>query len=206
MGDVADQPLDRRINRASFYTPYRQFTYATRAVFVRTSADPVAIVAAVRKAVASVAPDLPLYDLQTMEERVGGSWARHRFDAGLFTVFGAAALLLAAAGTYSVVSYAVARRTREMGIRLALGARPSAIMQLVVLEGLTFPIVGLVAGAGGALTLTPLLRASLYGIGPTDFSVFGLTTALLLGVSALACIVPALRATRADPIEALRAE
>jgi len=175
-------------------------------VFVRTSVEPSAIVPAVRKAVVSVVPGLPLYDVQTMEERAGGSWARHRFDALLFAVFGAAALLLAAVGTYAVVAYAVSRRTREMGIRMALGARPKSVVRLVVREGLTFPAVGLAIGVAGALAMTRLLQSELYGIGATDLRVFGATSALLIGVSALACVVPALRATRADPLEALRAE
>ncbi|MFI5232894.1 MAG: ADOP family duplicated permease [Gemmatimonadales bacterium] len=206
VGDVADERLDGHANRASFYTPYQQFTYAARAVFVRTAGDPLALVPAARKAVASVAPDLPLYDVQTMEQRIGGSWARHRFDAELFTVFGVVALLLAAIGTYAVVAYAVARRTREMGIRLALGARPAAVVRLVVREGLAFPSAGLAIGIVGALAVTRLLRSELYGVGTTDLRVFAVTAALLLCVSVLACIVPALRATRADPLEALRAE
>lgn len=206
VGDVADEPLDGRANRASFYTPYQQFTYAARAVFVRTAGDPMAMVPLVRKAVSAAAPDLPLYDVQTMEQRIGGSWARHRFDAVLFTVFGAAALLLAALGIYAVVAYAVSRRTREMGIRIALGARPESVVRLVVREGLTFPVAGLTIGVAGALAMTRLLQSELYGIGATDVRVFGVTAALLVGVSALACVVPAIRATRADPLEVLRAE
>jgi len=206
VGDVAYEPLDGKPNRSSFYTPYRQFTYAARAVFVRSAGDPAALVPAVRRAFATVAPDLPLYDVQTMEERIGGSWARHKFDAGLFAAFGIAALLLAALGTYAVVAYAVARRTREMGIRLALGARPESVMALVLREGLTFPLIGLAIGVGAGLGLTRLLRASLFGIGPTDPKVFALTALFLVTVSALACLIPAIRATRADPLEALRAE
>jgi predicted permease len=206
VGDVADERLDGHMNRSSVYTPYQQFTYAARAVFVRTAGDPLALVPAARKAVASVAPDLPLYDVQTMEQRIGGSWARHRFDAKLFTVFGGVALLLAAIGTYAVVGYAVARRTREMGIRMALGARPAIVVRLVVREGLTFPALGLAIGVGGALAMTRLLQSGLYGVGATDLRVFGATAVLLAAVSALACVVPALRATRADPLEALRAE
>jgi predicted permease len=206
VGDVADEPLDGGVNRASFHTPYKQFTYATRAVFVRTSTDPASIVSAVRAAVKSVAPDLALYDVQTMEERIGGSWARHRFDAGLFTAFGAVALILAAVGTFAVVSYAVTQRTREMGIRLALGARPESVVRLVVREGLIFPVIGLAVGIAGAFGLTRLLQSQLYGVAPTDLRVFAVTTVLLLGTAAFACTVPALRATRADPLDALRSE
>jgi putative ABC transport system permease protein len=206
VGDVADEPLDGRVNRASFYTPYRQFTYAARAVFVRTSGDPMAIVTAMRKAVAAAAADLPLYDVQTMEERIDGSWARHRFDADLFAAFAAAALLLAAIGIYAVVAYSVAQRTREMGIRMALGARPESVLAMVVREGMAFPAVGLAVGAVAAVGLTRLIRSSLYEVGPTDPTVFAATVALLVAVSAVACVVPAMRATAADPLEALRAE
>lgn len=167
VGDVADEPLDARSNRASFYTPYRQFTYATRAVFVRTSGDPLSIVPAVRKAVSSVAPDLPLYDVQTMEALMGGSWARHRFDAVLFACFGSAALLLAAVGTYAVVAYAVSRRTREMGIRMALGAEARSVLWLVVREGMATPAIGLFLGIAAALAMSRVLRSSLYGVGPS---------------------------------------
>ncbi len=206
VGDVADEPLDGRVNRASFYTSYRQFTYATRAVFVRTAVDPASIVPALRKAVAAAAPGLPLNDVQTMEQRAGGSWARHRFDAILFAAFGAVALILAAVGTYAVVAYAVARRTRETGIRLALGALPHEVVMLVVREGLSFPAIGLVLGIVGAVALTDVLRASLYAVQPSDPRVLGATAALLLAVSALACLIPALRATNANPADALRAE
>jgi putative ABC transport system permease protein len=206
VGDVADEPLDGHGNRASFYTPYRQFTYATRAVFVRTSGDPAAMIPAVRKAITAVMPGLPLYDVQTMEQRIGGSWARHRFDAILFAAFGIAALLLAAVGTFAVVSYAVAQRTREMGIRLALGARPESVVRLVLREGLIFPVTGLVVGIAGAIIMTKLLQSQLYGIAASDVRVYFVTAALLFATAALACLVPAVRATRADPLDALRAE
>ncbi|HEY2848817.1 MAG TPA: ADOP family duplicated permease [Gemmatimonadaceae bacterium] len=206
VGDVADEPLDGHTNRASFYTPYRQFTFASRAVFVRTAGDPLAVVPAIRAAVASAAPGLPLYDVQTMEQRMTGSWAQHEFDAALFGTFGGVALLLAALGTYAVVAYSVARRTREMGIRLALGARPKAIVWLVLRDGLTFPAIGVGVGTGAALAATALLRGSLYGVGPTDPRVFGVTAVVLTAFSMLACVVPAARATRADPLTSLRVE
>ena len=206
VGDVADEPLDGDVNRASFYTPYKQFTYATRAVFVHTTTDPTSIVPAIRAAVKSVAPDLPLYDVQTMEQRIGGSWARHRFDAGLFSAFGAVALIFAAVGTFAVVSYNVAQRTREMGIRLALGARPESVVLLVLREGLIFPLTGLAIGVAASYAMTRLLSSQLYGIGATDPRVLGATAALLVCVSALACTIPALKATQADPLDALRVE
>ncbi len=200
------EPLDASPNRASFYTPYPQFTYAWRMVLVRAAGDPMALTGALRRAVASVDPDLPLMEPMPLAERIGGSWARHRFDAALFGVFGAAALLLAASGIYAVVAHAVAQRTREMGVRLALGASRGDVVRLVVREGMALPAVGLLAGIVAALALTRLLRASLYDVTPTEPRVFAAGVATLLAAALAACLVPARRATRVDPLEALRAE
>ncbi len=204
--DVVYEPLDQHPNRASFYTPYAQFTYASRMFFLRTAGDPLAVVPDVRKALAMVDPDLSLRDVQPLADVVNGSWARHRFDAMLFGGFGLAALLLAGSGVFAVLAYAVANRTREFGIRIALGARPGAVMRQVVKEGMAFPIVGLLVGALASAGATRLLRASLYEISPLDPLVYARTTLLLLAVAAGACLVPAWRATRADPLDALRAE
>jgi ABC-type antimicrobial peptide transport system permease subunit len=141
-----------------------------------------------------------------LTQRIGGSWARQRFEAALFGSFGTAALLLAVSGIYAVVAYAVAQRTREMGIRLALGAPRGAVLRLVVSEGMTLPIAGLLAGGIAALLLTRLLRASLYEVTPTEPRVFVATVAILVGASFVACVIPARRATLVDPMEALRAE
>jgi putative ABC transport system permease protein len=131
---------------------------------------------------------------------------RHRFDAILFGAFGAVALVLAATGIFAVVAYAVERRTREIGIRMALGARAGAVVSLVVRQGTAYPALGLVAGLFGALGATRLLRASLYEVSPTEPRVL-VTTVVLLAVSAVAaCLVPARRATRVDPMVALRSE
>jgi putative ABC transport system permease protein len=206
VGDVAYQPLDQRPFQPDFYTPYTQFTYASRMVLVRTTGDPASVVTAIRAVVRSVEPDLPLFDVQTLRERLGGSWSQHRFDALLLGGFAAVALLLAASGIYGVVAYAVSQRTREMGIRLALGATPSAVLRLVVREGMALPLAGMAVGAAAALGLTRVLRASLYGVTPTDPGVFGVTLGVMLLVAVLACVVPGRRATRADPLEALRAD
>jgi len=206
VADVMYEPLDRRPNRASFYTPYPQFTYAWRYYFVRTSGDPLSLVPAIRQAVRSVAPDLPLLEVRPLTTLIGDSWTRHRFDAILFGGFGAVALLLAATGIFAVVAYAVEQRTREIGIRMALGARAGEVVSLVVQQGTLFPGIGLVVGLLGSLGATRLLRASLYEVSPTEPRVL-VATVVLLGASALlACLVPAKRATRVDPIVALRSE
>ncbi|MBX7186657.1 MAG: ABC transporter permease [Vicinamibacteria bacterium] len=206
VADVIYEPLDRQPNRASFYTPYTQFTYASRMVFLRTTGDPRSTLPDIRKAMASVDPEMALRDVRPLTEVVSGSWARHRFDALLFGAFGVGALLLAASGVFAVLSHAVQSRTREFGVRMALGADSARLLRQVVREGMAFPAAGLFVGAAAALGLTRLLQSALYEISPQEPRVFGATVILLLAASAAASIVPAWRATRTDPIEALRAE
>jgi putative ABC transport system permease protein len=203
---VAYQPLDQRPFQPDFYTPYTQFTYASRMVLVRTAGDPAGVVNAIRAVVRSVDPDLPLFDVQMLRERLGGSWSKQRFNALLLGGFAAVALLLAASGIYGVVAYAVSQRTREMGIRLALGATPGGVLRLVVREGMALPLAGMAVGLVASLGLVRVLRASLYEVSPTDPGVIGVTLGLMLVVALIACVVPGRRATRADPLEALRAE
>jgi putative ABC transport system permease protein len=206
VADVVYAPLDQRPNFASFYTPYAQFTYASRIVFVRTAGDPMSAVPQIRTAIAAVDPELAMRDVQPLTDIVSGSWTRNRFDAILFGGFGAAALLLAASGIFAVLSYAVASRTREFGIRIALGANAGRVLWHVLREGMAFPVAGLLVGVAASLAVTRLLQSSLYEMSPWEPRVFVGTTALLLVVAAAACLVPAWRATRADPMEALRAE
>jgi putative ABC transport system permease protein len=206
VGDVVYGPLDQRPNLASFYTPFTQFTYASRAVFVKTAGNPLALVPAVRKAIAIIDPELAMQDVQPLDRVVSASWARHRFDSMLFGGFGIVALLLAASGTFAVLSYAVATRGREFGIRMALGADTHRIVLLVIREGMTFPLIGLAVGALAALSLTRLLQSSLYGVSPQDPLVFVSAAALLGTVAALACLVPAWRATRNEPSAPLRSD
>jgi putative ABC transport system permease protein len=206
VGDVVYAPLDQRPNSASFYTPYAQFTYAARMVFVRTNGNPRSVVPDVRKAIASVDPELAPREVQPLTDVISGSWARNRFDAFLFGGFGSAALLLAASGIFAVLSYAVAGRTREFGIRITLGATTRRVLGHVLREGTAFPIAGLLVGVAAAFGLTRFLRSSLYEISPTEPGVFLATAALLLLVTVAACLLPAWRATRADPMEALRSE
>lgn len=206
VGDVVYAPLDQRPNLASFYTPYTQFTYASRMVFVKTVGDPMAIVPAVRKAIAGIDPELAMQDVQPLERVVSASWARHRFDAALFSGFGIMALLLAASGIFAVLSYAVATRGREFGIRMALGANTRRVLLQVVREGMVFPLVGLGVGVMASLSITRLLQSSLYAVSPWEPRVFVSTAALLAIVAVAACLVPAWRATRVDPSVALRSD
>lgn len=206
VGDVMYEPLDRPPNRASFYTPYMQFTYASRVVFLRTTGDPLAVVPAVRTALRTADPDVAMRDVQTLDDIVNGSWARTRFEARLFGGFGIAALLLAASGIFAVLAYAVANRTREFGVRIALGAKREHVMRVVLGEGLAFPVIGMLAGIAASFAATRVLRSSLYEVSPLEPRVFIGTVALLLIAAVVACLIPAWRATRADPMEAIRAE
>ncbi|HSE68879.1 MAG TPA: FtsX-like permease family protein, partial [Gemmatimonadales bacterium] len=206
VGDVVYAPLDLRPNFASFYTPYAQFTYAARMVFLRTAGDPMSVVSRVRKAVATVDPDLALQEVQPLTDIVNDSWARNRFEAILFGGCGVAALSLAASGIFAVLAYLVADRTREFGIRIALGATPRHVLWQVLREGMSFPLVGLVIGVGLSLVVTRLLRSSLYEISPQEPRVVVGTAVLLVVVSVAACLIPGWRATRADPVQALSAE
>jgi putative ABC transport system permease protein len=206
VGDVVYSPFDQAPNLASFYTPYAQFTYASRMFFLRTTGDPLSIVPEARKAVASVDPELGIRDVQSLDDVVRGSWARRRFDAILFGAFGTAALLLAGSGIFAVLAHAVANRRREFGIRSALGAQPRTVVWHVVREGMAFPLVGMLLGVIVSIAVTRLLQSTLYGISPRDPGVFATSIAVLMVAAASACLIPALRATRVDPTEAMRAD
>jgi putative ABC transport system permease protein len=206
VADVVYQPLDQSPNFASFYTPYTQFTYASRMVFLRTAGNPLSVVADVRRAIASVDPEVAMQDVRPLADLVTGSWARQRFETILFSVFGVAALLLAASGIFAVLAYAVETRTHEFGIRLALGASSARIVSEVIREGLAFPVIGLLGGLAASVAFTRVLQSSLYEISPLEPRVLLGMATLLLIVAALACLVPAWRATAADPIAALRSE
>jgi ABC-type antimicrobial peptide transport system permease subunit len=191
-----------------FYVPERQWDWADVQVVlvVRTAGDPAALAPAVVRAVRSLDPTQPIMHVRTGAEVIATATAQRRLTVMLFAAFGVVATLLAAAGVYGVLSGAVAERRREIGIRSALGATPRAIVRLVLRQGLALAGVGLVLGLGGALALTRYLRAMLFGIEPTDPMTLSATVALLVAVALAACLAPARRAMRVDPVTALRAE
>jgi putative ABC transport system permease protein len=207
VGDVAYQALDERPVQPDFYTPYQQFTYAARAVLVRArDGEPARLVPALRRAVRTVDPALALHDVRTMEDRIGSTWARRRLQTALLTGFALVAILLAAMGIYAVVAHTVTQRTREVGIRIALGATAADVVALLVRQGMALPLVGLVAGIGASLLFTRALAAMLYGVSATDPVVFAAVTLLLAAVALAACYVPARRVVRLDPLAALKTD
>ncbi|HEX5732485.1 MAG TPA: ABC transporter permease [Blastocatellia bacterium] len=188
------------------YMPASQETQWSTYLVVRTLSDPEAIVSAVRGEVSALDPELPLFEVRTMEQAVARSLATRRLTNHLLTAFAATALLLAAVGIYGVMSLNVSNRTSEFGIRMALGAEPGNILRLVLGQGMTLAAIGLGAGLLATFWITPLLASLLYGVGETDFTTFAVAALILVGVALFACYIPARRATKVDPIIALRCE
>src|SRR5437867_12763773 len=206
VGDVKQRGLDVVEPVATLYAPLAQQPQPYMALAVRTTLPPRSLVSAVTDAVRRVDPEQPLEDVRTMEEIVGASLSHQRFNMLLLAVFAGLAMLLAAVGIYSVLSYSVRRRVREIGIRMALGAQTGDVLRMVVLEGMKPTALGLVIGLAGSLALAPALASLIYGVRPTDAATFAAVTALLAGVGFLASLVPGYRATRVDPIITLRDE
>jgi predicted permease len=189
------------------YLPLRQTSQvSSRTLCVRSDGDPMALLPALRRVVQALDKDLPIFDALTYTEQVNRSLNLERLIAALSGFFGASALLLAAIGLYGVLAYSVARRTREVGIRMALGAQPDKVFRLVMAETLGLVLIGIVVGLGAALATTRFVSGLLYGLTPTDPVTLSLAVLLLVIVAALAGYLPARRAARVDPLVALRCE
>ncbi|MBO0800304.1 MAG: ABC transporter permease, partial [Blastocatellia bacterium] len=206
IGDVKTNSLDEEIEPAS-YLSYLQFPVSEFSLVVRTTApDAVNIVSAVRQEVAQLDRELAIHDIRTMSQLVDVSVAPQRFILITLGLFAGLALLLAAVGIYSVMAYTVTQRTHEIGIRLALGARPGEVLRLLLRQGMRLAGFGAGAGLLAALALARLLKFSLYGVCANDPLTLSAGALLLLGVALVACWIPARRATRVDPMIALRSE
>jgi len=188
------------------YFPYWTQPVSEAALLVRTAMDPRSVAASVRSEIWRVDPEIPVQRVKTMEEVISEAAAPRRFQMLLVLLFSAAALLLASLGIYGVVSYTVAQRTNEIGVRVALGARAADVYRMVLRQGLSPVLVGLIAGVAGALVLGRLFSSLLFEVSPADPLTISAVIVVLAGVAAFACTVPALRATRVDPISALRYE
>jgi putative ABC transport system permease protein len=192
--------------KPQIYIPHQQFGIGSMSILVRTQISPESITASLRRTVADIDKDVPVYRTRTLADYLSGSIAQPRLNAMLVALFAAIALLLAAAGIFGVMSYSVTQRTQEIGIRIALGAQRYDVLRLIVLQGMRFVGVGLVLGLVGVLVSSRLLQSFLFGIGATDVRTMFIVTLLLSAVALTACLVPARRATLVDPIKALRAE
>ena len=197
-----DRPADPEI-----YFPFSQINFTSESTLVvRTAGAPARLIDAVRSAVREVSSDAPVFRVKTMMDVMANSTAQQRFNMILMTVFAAVALVMAAIGLYGVISYSVTQRTHEIGIRMALGASTGAVVKLVVGQGMLLASAGVLIGLGAAFALTRLLSSLLFGISPTDPITFAVISLILTGVALAACFVPARRATKVDPMIALRYE
>jgi putative ABC transport system permease protein len=207
--DVRQMGADAPV-RAETYIPQRQAAlypfHAPRDLVVRASVEPAGLVPSVREAIREVDPAQPVSNVRTMDELLRRETAQRRLGATLVLSFAALALLLAALGIYGVLAYFVTQHVPEIGVRLALGARPSDILALVLRRGMTLALVGLAAGLAAAYALTRLMEGLLFGISAADPATYAAVAALIAAVALLACLVPARRAMKIDPMEALRYE
>ena len=205
VGRVKHESLDSE-PRIAFYTSQAQFPVRAVTGVVRSSTEPAALASAVQNAIRGVDPDLPIYSVQTMAARVDESLARRRFSVLLLTLFAGLALALAAIGIYGVMAYMVSQGTREIGIRMALGATPRNILNLVVRQAMTLALFGVVIGLSGAFALSRLLQNLLFSVRATDAATFAAVPLVLIVVAFVATYVPARRAARIDPMISLRCD
>jgi putative ABC transport system permease protein len=212
VSDVRQHGLDTPARPEVFF-PHAQFQHffpsaqaRSMTVLLKTPAEPAAMAATVRDEVRRLDPDVPPAQLRDMDWIVANSTRDRRLNVILIGAFGGLALLLAAIGLYGVMAFQVAQRTREIGVRLALGASPGDLLRLVVGQGMRLVAVGLAAGVVAASALTGSIATLLFEVGPRDLSVFAAVPAVLLTAAALASYVPARRAMRVDPVVALRGE
>ncbi len=205
VGRIKQDALDAD-SRMAVYFPHLQVPVRAMNVVVRTGSDPAGLAAAVRQEIREIDPDLPIYNVRTMGDRVAESLARRRFAMLLLTLFAALALGLASVGVYGVIAYLVNQGARELGIRLALGATPRGILLLIVRQGMAVALAGVSIGLAAAFALTRLMQSLLFGVRATDPLTFGSIAVLLTLVALAASSIPALRAARIDPMVSLRAE
>ena len=205
VGDVRSRALNTE-PRAAYYVPQAQMPLSQQTMVMRTTNDPHSVISAVNKEVAALDTDVPVFAVKTMPEYLSSSVAAPRFNTTLLSIFAGVALVLTLVGLYGVMSYSVAQRTNEIGIRLALGAQTRDVLLMIVKQGSQLIALGLVIGLLGAYALTRLIASLLFGVTAKDPFTFGAAAILLALVALLACYIPAWRATKVDPMDALRCE
>jgi putative ABC transport system permease protein len=205
VADVKNRALSTE-PQAVYYVPLAQIPFSQMITVVKTVGDPHALVKSANQEVAAIDGDLPVFGVKTMEEYISQSVSTPRFNTTLLSIFAAVALTLTVVGLYGVMSYAVAQRTNEIGIRLALGAQTRDVLSLIIKQGLQLILLGLAIGLLGAVALMKVISGLLFGVTTKDPFTFVSVAVVLTFIALLACYVPARRATRVDPLEALRYE
>ena len=205
VADVKDEDVEEE-PKLGIYLPYRQDPWWQMGLVVRAQGDPTSLAPLLREEVRALDRDLPVYNVRTMRAIINETLSPKRLAMFMFAFFAVCALVLAAVGVYAVMSYAVTQRTHEIGVRMALGAQARDILRLVVGHGVVLTLVGVTLGLVGAFFLTRAMSGILYNVSATDPLTFAGISLLLAGVALLACLVPARRATRVDPMVALRYE
>jgi putative ABC transport system permease protein len=205
VGDVKNQSLALD-PKPAFYVPHSQVPFSQMVVVLKTSTEPQSLIPTVTKEVASMDKELPVFGAKTLDEYLAASIAAPRFNTTLLAIFASVALVLTIVGLYGVMSYSVAQRTNEIGIRMALGAQTRDVLSMIVRQGLLLVLLGLAIGLAGAFGLMKLISSLLFGVTTKDPWTFAAVAGLLAAVALLACYLPARRATKVDPMEALRYE
>jgi putative ABC transport system permease protein len=188
----------------NIYLPHSQIPRTTMTLVVRAANDPHGLIGAVQNEVHALDREAPVFNVKTLDEYMGATVAEPKFDTMLLGLFAGLALLLTSVGLYGVIAYAVTQRTHELGIRMALGAQSRDVLRLVIKQGMGLALLGSAIGIAGAVALTRAMKSWLFGVGPTDPLTFAAVTLLLVGMALLACYIPARRATKVDPLVALR--
>jgi predicted permease len=205
VGAVKQYGLDSD-SKIVVYLPGRQYPDTEPYLVARTSSDPAGLAGAITREIHAVDPNVVVYDVRTMQDRLYDSMARQRFSSTMLGAFAAFALLLAAVGVFGVMSWLVSQTTHDIGVRLALGARPGSIVGLLVRQGMTLAAMGIAGGLLGALALTRVMTSLLFGVSATDAATFSAVAVMLAGVAFAATVIPALRAASVDPMVALRVD
>jgi len=205
VGDSKHMNLDAEVQPMSYW-PYPELTYNGMTFVIRTQGEPTVVAGAARNVIRQIDPEQPVADVRTMESLIGTSVARARFNTLLLTIFGVVALLLAGVGIYGVMAYSVAQRTHEIGVRMALGARAADVLRLVIRRGMMLALGGVAIGLAASFALTRLMKTLLFNVSETDPLTFAGVPLLLAFVALLACLIPARRAAKVDPMVALRYE
>ena len=206
VGRVKMESLNQNSDRVQGYFPYNQTPAGGMTVIIKGASDPNLLISSVRGVVKSIDPDQPIYSPRTMDEIRAESVSPERLNLTLLSLFAGIALVLAIVGIYGVMSYSVTQRTHEIGIRMAIGARPLDVFKMIIGNGMKLALLGVAIGLGGAFILTRFMATMLFGVAPTDAMTFGGISVLLIAVALLACYLPGRRATKVEPTISLRYE